>query len=62
VTIEVYNTLGQKVATLLEQKMNAGPHDVRFDASGLPSGIYFYRIQVGGTGEFSQVRKMVLLR
>jgi hypothetical protein len=57
--LNVYNTLGQKVATLLDQKMNAGSHDVTFDAPTLPSGIYFYRIQAG---EFSQVRKMVLLR
>jgi hypothetical protein len=59
VTLDVYNTLGQKVETLLNSKMNAGSHDVEFDASALPSGIYFYRIQAG---EFSQVRKMVLLR
>jgi hypothetical protein len=66
VTLSVYNTLGQKVATLLDTKMNAGSHDVEFNASDLPSGIYFYRIQIGdasgSTGEFSQVRKMVLLR
>jgi len=59
VTLEVFNTLGQKVATLLDKKMNAGSHDVIFDASNLPSGIYLYRIQAG---EYSQVRKMVLLR
>jgi hypothetical protein len=59
VALDIYNTLGQKVATLLDSKINAGSHDVQFDASNLPSGIYFYRIQAG---EFSQVRKMVLLR
>jgi hypothetical protein len=59
VTFAVYNTLGQKVATLLNRKINAGSHDVQFEASTLPSGIYFYRMQAG---EFSQVRKMVLLR
>jgi hypothetical protein len=59
VTLDIYNTLGQKVAILLDTKMNAGAHDVTFDASNLPSGIYFYRIQAG---EFSQVKKMVLLR
>jgi hypothetical protein len=58
-TLAVYNTLGQRVATLLNTKMTAGSHDVTFDASALPSGIYFYRIQAG---EFSQVRKMMLLR
>jgi hypothetical protein len=59
VILAVYNTLGQKVATLLNTKMNVGSHDVQFNASTLPSGIYFYRIQAG---EFSQVKKMVLLR
>jgi len=66
VSLAIYNTIGQIVATLLNAKMNAGSHDVHFDASNLPSGIYFYRIQVGDapghTGEFSQVRKMILLR
>jgi hypothetical protein len=59
VTLDVYNTLGEKVATLLDKKMNAGSHNVQFDATYLPSGIYFYRIQ---GGEFSQVRKMVVVR
>jgi hypothetical protein len=59
VTLEVYNTLGQNVATLLDTKMNTGSHDITFGAFTLPSGIYFYRIQAG---EFSQVKKMVLLR
>ena len=59
VTLEVFNTLGQKVATLLDKKLNAGSHDVQFNAADLPSSIYFYRIQAG---EFSQVRKMVMLR
>jgi hypothetical protein len=66
VTLEVYNTIGQKVATLLSTKMSSGSHDVEFNASSLPSGIYFYQIHVGDapwrTGEFSQVKKMVLLR
>ena len=59
VTLEVYNSIGKKVARMLDSKIKAGSHDMRFDASALPSGIYFYRLQAGG---FSQVRKMVLLR
>jgi len=59
ITLDVYNTLGQKVATLLIIKMIIDSHDVQFDASNLPSGIYFYRVQAG---EFSQVRKMVLMQ
>ena len=59
VTLIVYNTLGKNVATLIDTKLNAGSHDVQFNAYTLHSGIYFYSIQVG---EFNQVKKMVLLR
>ena len=59
ITINVYNTLGQKVQSLLDTEMSAGSHEVTFDASTLPSGIYFYQIQAV---EFSQVKKMVLLK
>lgn len=59
VTLEIYNTLGQKIETLLNNKMPAGSHEVRFNAQNLSSGIYFYRITAG---DFSQVRKMVLLK
>jgi len=59
VTLEVYNTLGQNIETLLNKPMIAGNHLVEFNAKNLPSGIYFYRIEAG---EFRQVKKMVLLR
>ena len=57
--LEVYNTLGQKIRTLLNKKMPAGSYEVQFNARNLPSGIYFYRITAG---EFQQVRKMVFLK
>jgi len=59
VTLEVYNTLGQKVATLLKKRVPAGNHEIEFNAHNLPSGIYYYKIQ---TGEFRDVKKMVLLK
>jgi hypothetical protein len=59
VTLEVYNSLGQKVGTLLNRKLPPGSHNVEFDASTLPSGAYFYRIKAG---MFKEVRKMILLR
>ena len=59
VKIEVYNCLGQKVAVLVDSKMNPGNHKVKFDASGFPSGIYFYSIKAS---EFHSVKKMLLLR
>ena len=58
VTLEVYNSLGQKIATLLNKNMDAGEYSVKFNASSLSSGTYFYKIQAG---EFQAIRKMLLL-
>ncbi len=62
--LAVYNVLGQEVVTLVNRQQPAGPHEIVWngtDGSGLPvsSGLYFYRLQAG---EFSETRKMVLLR
>ena len=59
VSLEVYNMLGQRVATLVNQQKPAGRHQVSFDASSLSSGIYIYRI---ATGEFVRTRKMMLMK
>ena len=59
VEIAVYNLLGQNVLTLVNQKMNAGQHQVQFDASALSSGVYFYAIK---SNEFFKTRKMILLK
>lgn len=60
VTLEVYNMLGQKVATLLQgERMAAGNHMQRFDASSLASGMYVYRIS---TPNFVQSRTMMLIK
>ncbi len=48
VRLTVYSTLGQHVATLQDGEQNAGEHEVRFDARGLPSGTYFYQLQSDG--------------
>jgi hypothetical protein len=50
--------IGTESGKLLDKKLSAGENDIEFNAKNLASGIY-YRIQAG---EFSQVRKMVLLR
>lgn len=59
VIMEVYNTLGQKVETLLKENINSGYHVVHFNALSLPSGIYYYKIQAG---EYHSVKKMLLLQ
>lgn len=58
-TLKIYNLLGQEVAEVLNEFMNAGTYDIRFDAAGLASGIYFYRIRVN---DFSASKKMILVR
>ena len=59
VNIDVYNILGQKVATLLSTNKPAGYHKVRFDGQNFASGLYYYKIAVE---KFIQVKKMLLLR
>ena len=59
VALAVFNTLGQEVATLVNESQDAGHHDVRFDTSGLASGVYFYRLRAG---EYVQTRRLMLLR
>ncbi|MCB9059807.1 MAG: T9SS type A sorting domain-containing protein [Calditrichae bacterium] len=59
VKIEIYNTGGQRVATLVNGFKTAGFHAISFDASGLASGLYFYRIQAKS---FVQVKKMILMK
>jgi len=59
VQLYVYNMLGQRVAMLLDQPERGGRHRVEFDGSGLPSGLYFYRLVTPG---FTSTRKMVLIK
>jgi hypothetical protein len=47
VSLTVFNTLGQHIATLVDESEDAGFHDVQFDGSGLASGAYFYRLRAG---------------
>ncbi len=59
VTLTVYDVLGRKVSTLINQYQTAGTHSINFDASRLASGVYFYRIEAGS---FRSVKKMMLLK
>jgi len=59
VKLEIYNTLGQKVKTVVDDYRIAGNHEVSIDASDLTSGIYFYKLQ---SANFTTTRKMVLMK
>lgn len=74
VSLTVYDLLGRDVAVLVNERKTPGSYQVRFDASGLPGGVYFYRCQVrvvdpatgrpardGATG-YTEIKKMILLR
>jgi len=59
VTVDIFNTLGQKVKTLVDQRMEAGKHEVVLDAGDMASGIYFYRLT---TDSYRETRKLVLIK
>jgi hypothetical protein len=59
VILKVYNILGQEVATLVDEEMQPGSYEVRWDASGMASGVYLYRLQAK---DFIDTKKLVLLR
>jgi len=59
VQLLVYNSLGQQVATLVNDTQPAGRYSFTFDASSLASGLYFYQLQAG---EFNDLQKMMLVK
>ncbi len=59
VTLDVYNILGEKISTILKGELSAGSHTVKFNGTGLSSGIYIYTLK---TNEFYQTRKMMLIK
>ena len=59
VKVEIFNMLGQRVATLVNAQQEAGYHTLTFEAGGLSSGIYIYRMQAGS---FTETRKMLLVK
>lgn len=61
VRLEVFSTLGQRVAVLCDERQSAGYHRVSFKAEGLSSGIYFYRLSVNN-GEHVLAKRMMLIR
>ncbi|MCH9028333.1 MAG: T9SS type A sorting domain-containing protein [Bacteroidetes bacterium] len=59
VNLSVYNLVGEEVSVLVNETVNAGFYEIKFNAANLPSGTYFYRIQAGNN---VQVKKMLLLK
>ncbi len=59
VSLKVYDILGNEIATLVNKSQNAGSYNINFNASEMPSGVYFYTLS---TESFTQTRKMLLLK
>ncbi len=59
VTFKVFNTIGEEVATLVNENKQVGNYEVTFDATNLSSGVYFYKLEAG---DFLQVKKMILIK
>jgi hypothetical protein len=59
ITLKVYDVLGNEITTLVNEQKFAGTYEVEFDATGLPSGIYFYRLTADN---YSATMKMLLLK
>jgi hypothetical protein len=59
VTLKVFDALGKEIATLASEELGPGYFTARWNASNVPSGIYFYRLQAG---EYVETMKMILLK
>ena len=57
--LTIYNSIGEKVKELFNGELDAGYHEMNFNASGLASGIYFYRLE---SDKFVQTKKLILLK
>lgn len=58
-TLKVYDVLGNEVATLVDEYRDAGVYEVEFDAGGLSSGVYFYKLT---SGSFAETKKMIVIK
>jgi len=59
VTLKIYDILGNEISTLVNEELSAGEYEIEFDASSLPSGVYFYQLS---TGSYSVTKKMVSMK
>lgn len=58
-SLKIYDAVGRETATLVNENLSAGSYEVKFDASQVPSGIYFYTLQ---TAHYSETKKMILIK
>ena len=59
VTLKLFNVLGQELATVVSANMYPGMHQTVFDASAVPTGVYFYRLAIG---QFNSSKAMILAK
>ena len=59
VQLKIYDLMGKEVTTLVNEKKKSGNYEVEFNASSLPSGVYFYKLSAGN---FTETKKLVLLK
>jgi hypothetical protein len=59
VTLRVFDILGRQIQTIMNQSLSAGDYEVNWITKGIPSGVYFYRLDAG---KHSAVRKAILLK
>jgi subtilisin-like proprotein convertase family protein len=62
VTLKIYDILGKEASTLVNENLKAGEYEIAFDGNNLPSGIYFYKLTCHGQEEFSDVKRMLLIK
>ena len=59
VTVKIFDMLGREVASLVNTQMSAGTHSLTWNANGMTSGAYFYKIQAGA---FTEIKTMLLVK
>ncbi len=58
-TLKIYDAIGREIETLLDEELTPGTHQLDWNASAYPSGVYFYTLS---SGSFSQTRKMLMIK
>ena len=62
VSLTIFDNSGKEVAKLVNNDLTAGYYTATFDASSLASGVYYYRLNLNGTSNFSETKRMMLVK